>query len=275
LAALEARAAGETLRLAEPAQAVLGPDGGVRVPGLALALGRGGRARAEGHWGPERADLRVGLSALPLAVAEPFAPGVEPQGTLSGEVRVTGPVSRPGVRAELRGTGIKAGADWARGLPVLSLRAEGTLAGEAAQARAEIDAGRAGRLTATARLPGGFGPRAPLAAAARRRPGPRAPRRAFLAAGANRRPGRLPWRCGRRATVGEPRLGGRATLSNGDFRNVALRGARQRSRVASSPARGTRLVVEALAGPDAGQWNGRAARQPGRGRARQSRPDRR
>ena len=44
------------------------------------------------------------------------------------------------------------------GLPALTLRAEGSLAGEAAQLRADLDAGPAGRIDLTARLPNGFGP---------------------------------------------------------------------------------------------------------------------
>lgn len=247
VAALEARAAGETLRLAEPAQVVLGPDGGIEVPGLALALPRGGRARAEGRWGPERADLRVVLSALPLAVAEAFAPGVRPRGTLSGEIRATGPVERPEVRAELRGTGVKAAAEWARGLPVLSFRAEGTLAGGTAQARAEIDAGRAGRLTATTRLPDGFGQAAPLAATLdggldlAPLAGP------FLSAGANRAAGRLAVALRAEGTVGAPRLGGRATLSGGEFRNLE-HGVRVSGIEGVVVGEGTRLVVERLRG---------------------------
>ena len=78
-----------------------------------------------------------------------------------------------------------------RGLPVLSFRAEGTLAGDTARARAEIDAGRAGRLTATARLPDGFGQAAPLAATLDGGLDLAPLASPFLSAGANRVAGRL------------------------------------------------------------------------------------
>jgi hypothetical protein len=54
---------------------------------------------------------------LPLALAERFAPDIRPQGTLSADIRATGPVAKPEIRATLNGTGLGAGADWAKGLP--------------------------------------------------------------------------------------------------------------------------------------------------------------
>ena len=44
-------------------------------------------------------------------------PEVKPQGTLSAEIRATGPVAKPEIKATLNGTGLGAGADWASGLP--------------------------------------------------------------------------------------------------------------------------------------------------------------
>ena len=111
----------------------------------ALAIARGGRIEARGNWGPERADMTTTIAALPLALAERFAPDIKPQGTLSAEIRATGPVAKPEIRATLNGTGLGAGADWAQRPAALTLRAEGSLAGEAAQLRADLDAGPAGR----------------------------------------------------------------------------------------------------------------------------------
>ncbi|MDB5372159.1 MAG: hypothetical protein JWP04_801, partial [Belnapia sp.] len=163
LAALEAKAMGESLRLANPARVSLGADGGVEVAGLALAIGGGGRIQAEGRWGPERADIGATIAALPLSLAQRFAPDLKPQGVLSAEVRATGRVAQPEIRGTLNGTGIGLGADWAKGLPALTLRAEGSMVGTVTQGRAEVGAGPAGSLVATARLPGGFGATGPLA----------------------------------------------------------------------------------------------------------------
>ncbi|MBY0332159.1 MAG: hypothetical protein K2X49_15985, partial [Acetobacteraceae bacterium] len=165
LAALEARLAGEALRLAGPARITLAPTGAVEIGDLGILIGGGGRIGASGRWGPERAELTATLTALPLALAGRFLPDVQPTGTLSGQARVTGTVARPEVRVTLEGRQIGTTAAWARGLPTLGLRAEAMLdANGAAEARATVEAGPAGRLAATARLPRGFGAEATIAA---------------------------------------------------------------------------------------------------------------
>jgi translocation and assembly module TamB len=251
LAALEAQAMSETLRLAAPAQVTLGADGGVRIPGLALVIGQGGRIQAAGRWGPSQADLNITIAALPASLAQRFAPTLEPQGVLSGEVRVTGPTASPEIRATLQGNGLRSGAAWARSLPVLTVRAEGRLAQGAAQLRAELDAGPAGRLTATAQLPKGFGTEAPVNAALdggldlAPLTGP------FLAGGGDRLTGRLAVALRAEGPLGSPRLGGRATLSNGDYRNLVY-GARLSNISGVVVGEGTRLVIEQLQGRTAG-----------------------
>ncbi|MDI3306795.1 MAG: translocation/assembly module TamB domain-containing protein [Acetobacteraceae bacterium] len=245
LAALEAQAMGESLRLAAPAQVMLGTDGGVRVPGLTLLISEGGRIQAGGRWGPERADLNVTIATLPASLAQRFAPQLEPQGVLSGEIRVTGPTARPDIRATLQGNGLRSGAGWAQSLPALTIRAEGRMAEGAAQLRAELNAGPAGRLTATARLPKGFGTEAPVEAALdggldlAPLAGP------FLAGGGDRLTGRLAVALRAEGPLGSPRLGGRATLSNGDYRNLVY-GARLSNISGVVTGDGTRLVIERL-----------------------------
>ncbi|WP_149537566.1 translocation/assembly module TamB domain-containing protein [Siccirubricoccus phaeus] len=252
LAALEARGPGETLRLAAPSQVRLGADGSAAISPLALMLGSGGRLRAEGRWGPERADITANLAGLPLSLAAPYAPGVEPRGTISGDLRVTGPVAAPEARVTLTGTGLGAGAAWARGLPTAELRVEGTLKGEAAEGRAELAAGRAGSLTATARLPRGFAPASPLEAALNGRLDLAPLAQPFLAAGADRVSGRLDLALRAEGSLGTPRLGGRATLSGGDYRNPVT-GVRLRDIAGTITGEGTRLVVENLTARTAGQ----------------------
>ncbi|MFC7693291.1 translocation/assembly module TamB domain-containing protein [Paeniroseomonas aquatica] len=256
LAALEARAMEETIRLAGPARVQLGGDGGVEVAGLALAIGQGGRLQAAGRWGPERADMGLTIAALPLALAQRFAPDLAPRGMLSGEVRATGPVARPEIRGTLAGTGIGLGADWARGLPLLTLKAEGSMVGDTTQARAEIGAGPAGSITATARLPsafapGGFGPGGALAATLDGSLNLAPLAGPFLAAGADRATGRLALALRADGTLGAPRFGGRATLSGGDYRNAST-GVRLSDIGGVVTGDGTRLVIERLEGRTVG-----------------------
>ncbi|WP_135466875.1 translocation/assembly module TamB domain-containing protein [Crenalkalicoccus roseus] len=260
LAALQAEAMGETLRLAAPARVTLEPGGGIALGQTTLALARGGRAQAAGRWGPERADLTVTLSAIPAALAGRFLPGMEPRGSLNGTVRVTGPVAQPEVRATLAGTGLQPGAPWAAGLPAIGLRAEASLTGGAAEAQAVVELGAAGRVTATARLPQGFGAEAPLAAtldgALTLAPlaGP------FLAAGADRVTGRLALALRAGGTLGDPQLGGTASLSGVEYRNP-VHGVRISDINGTLAAEGTRLVIQRLQGRTPG--NGTIALQGG------------
>ena len=248
---LEAQSLGETVRLLSPTQIALDADGGVRLPGLALGLGRGGRLQAAGRWGPERADLTATLTALPLALAARFAPDLKPEGTVSAEVRVTGPVGEPDVRATVQATGLRVGTEWGRGLPVASLRSEARLSDGGAQLRAELEAGTGGRLVATARLPRGFGPEAPLEAALDGNLNLAPLTAPFLAAGADRFTGRLAVAFRAEGRVGAPVLAGRATLSDGDYRN-SLYGVRVSNLAGSVVGNGSRLVIERLEGRTAG-----------------------
>jgi translocation and assembly module TamB len=251
LESLEAQGLGETLRLASPTHIALDADGGVRIPGLTLALGRGGRLQAAGRWGPERADLTATVVSLPLSLAGRFAPDIRPEGAVSAELRATGPVAEPEIRGTVQATGLKVGAEWGRGLPVASVRAEGRLLGQNAQLRAEIDAGAGGRLTASARLPRGFAPTSPLEASLDGNLNLAPLAAPFLAAGADRFVGRLAVALRAEGTMGAPILGGRATLSEGDYRN-ALYGVRISNLNGSITGSGSRLVIERLEGRTAG-----------------------
>ena len=251
LAALEAQAMGEAIRLAAPSRVTLRGDGGIDLAPTALAIARGGRIEARGKWGPERADITATIAALPLALAERFAPDIKPQGTLFADIRATGPVAKPEVKATLSGTRIGAGADWAQGLPALTLRADGSLAGEAAQLRAELDAGPAGRIDLAARLPNGFGPQGPLTATVDGGLNLAPLASPFLAAGADRVTGRLALALRAEGTVGAPRLGGRATLSGAEYRNTVY-GVRIFDLNGTLSGDGTRLVIDRIAGRTAG-----------------------
>jgi translocation and assembly module TamB len=220
LAALRATAGGETIRLAAPARVTLRPDGGVELGALTLALPRSGTLRAEGRWGPERADLRATLAGVNLAAFASLLPDVAPSGAVSGEARVTGPTGAPEVTATLRGSGLRSGVPAARGLPPGELRVELRRAGDGAVAgNAEARLGTSQRLAVTARFPRGPAADAPFEATVDGALdlGPlTAP---LLAAGADRVTGRLALALRAGGTPTDPVLGGEARLSGGSYRN--------------------------------------------------------
>ncbi|GGG26971.1 hypothetical protein GCM10010964_13600 [Caldovatus sediminis] len=255
LASLEIRHAGQTLRLAaRPARVVLRGDGGVVLATpLALVGPRGARIRASGAWGPDRADLRATLTAVPAGLAAALATGEEQPvvGTLSGELRASGAVAQPEVAASLRVAGLRADTPWGRTLPAAEIRARATLGPDgAARLAAEARAGAA-RLSATAGLPQGFGADAPLAATLQGNAELGELLAPLLAPGADRATGRLAAELRAEGTLGVPRLSGRATLAGGEYRNL-LYGVRVSNLDGSLRADGTRLVLERLQGTTPG-----------------------
>lgn len=221
LAALRATASGETIRLTAPARVTLHADGGVELSRAALALPRSGALTAAGRWGPERADLRATLTRLDLAGLAPFAPGVAPVGTLTGEARVTGPVAAPEVTATLRGAGL--GSGLAPGLPRGDLRlglrrvASGLLTAEG-----QASLGPQNRLTFNARFPEGPAAAAPVEGRLDGTLDVGALSAPFLSAGADRVTGRLTIGLRASGTPAAPVLGGEARIANGSYRNAPL-----------------------------------------------------
>jgi translocation and assembly module TamB len=249
IASFRAAGFGETLRLAAPARLTLRADGGVEVAPLTLTGSRGNALRAEGRWGPERADLRATIPGLALAPFAALLPEVQPGGTLSAELRVTGPVAAPDIQATLRGTQLRANAAWARGLPAGELRAEARRAGDGAlTGRADLTIGAATRLAATARLPGG--PAGPVEAAVDGNADLAALLGPLLAVGADRVTGRLALGLRLTGTLAAPVFGGEARLAGGTYRN-ALYGAALTDLAGTLRAEGERLRAD-IAGRTAG-----------------------
>jgi translocation and assembly module TamB len=242
IATLRATGFGESLRLAAPARISRAADGGITLAPLSLALGRGATLRAEGKFGPERADLRLTLPPFPVAGLASLMPEVNPSGSLGAEIRVTGPVGAPEVAATLRGSQLRGGP---RNLPPAELRAEARRAGDGAiSGRADLTMGAAARLAATLRLPRGpDGPaegsldgNAELAALT----GP------LLAAGADRVAGRLALALRLSGSLRDPTFGGEARLSGGAWRN-ALYGVAITEAAGTLRAEGPRLRADLTA----------------------------
>jgi translocation and assembly module TamB len=219
LAALRVTGFGETIRLASPTRLTRRADGALELAATTLALPRAGTLRAEGKWGPERADLRATLAGVNLAAFASLVPDLTPAGTVTGEARVTGPVAAPELLLNLRGTGLRAMP--ARGLPPAEARLELRRAGSGlATASAEMRVGPQQRLAATARFPRGPGPALPFEATldGALDLGPlTAP---FLAAGADRVTGQVVLALRATGTPADPVLGGEARLARGQYRNT-------------------------------------------------------
>ncbi|HEV7267945.1 MAG TPA: translocation/assembly module TamB domain-containing protein [Falsiroseomonas sp.] len=221
LAALRAQAFDETIRLVAPTRITLRPDGGVALAGATIALPRSGTLRAEGVWGPERADIRATLVRLDLAAFAAFAPEVEPAGIVSGEARVTGPVAAPELIATLRGSGLASGA--APGLPPGELRLDLRRAAEGlVTAEAQASLGPQNRLTAAARFPQGPAAAAPFEGRLDGTLDIGALSSSFLAAGADRISGRMTLALRATGTPAAPVLDGEARVSGGSYRNAPL-----------------------------------------------------
>ncbi|MCQ4162510.1 hypothetical protein NON00_21605, partial [Roseomonas sp. GC11] len=117
------------LRLAAPGAVLLPPSGAVEIPGLRLAARPAGNLTLSGRWGPERADLRLALAALPASVVNLFVPEPRLSGTVVGEARLSGPVAAPELAATLNGTGLRVEAPWSRGWPAATLRVQAQRSG--------------------------------------------------------------------------------------------------------------------------------------------------
>ena len=218
LSALDVQRQGLGIRLSAPASITLGADGAISTPGLALQGRPGGALRIAGRWGPETADLRATLTSLPLSVVNLFVPDPSLSGVLSGDVRLSGPVARPGIDGELRGTGLRAGAPWARGLPEGSLQATARMRGEAVETRAEFRVGTALRLNLEAQVPSDF--EGPISGTLRGTTDLGVIAGPFLLGGANRAAGTVSIDARAGGTVAAPQISGTARLSGGQFRNL-------------------------------------------------------
>jgi len=218
LAALDVQRQGLGIRLAAPATITYGANGGISTPGLSLQGRPGGALRVAGRWGPDTADLRANLTSLPLSIVNLFVPDPSLSGVITGEARLTGPVARPGIEADLRGTGLRAGAPWARGLPEGNLQASARMRGEQVEARATFNVGRALSLNLEARVPSDF--EGPIAATLRGTTDLGVLAGPFILGSASRVAGTVAIDARAGGTVAAPQISGTARLSGGLYRNL-------------------------------------------------------
>ncbi|MDJ0388160.1 translocation/assembly module TamB domain-containing protein [Roseomonas sp. E05] len=232
------------VRLTQPATIRRLPNGAIEIPGLRLAAQPAGDFTISGRWGPDTADIRVALAALPASVVNQFAPQPPLSGTVVGEARITGPVSAPEVNATLNGTNLRTGADWAAGWPAATLRVEAHRAGSGAvRANAALRMGSVVTLNAEANLPQGPGADAPLSARVTGQANLQPLAAPTLGGSANQVAGRISIDGGASGTLGAPSLNGTATLANGEVRNP-LYGLRLTNITGRVRAAGDQILLE-------------------------------
>ncbi|HWX49414.1 MAG TPA: translocation/assembly module TamB domain-containing protein [Roseomonas sp.] len=234
------------VRLAAPTTIRRLTNGAIEIPGMRLAAQPAGNFTVSGRWGPDTADIRVALAALPASVVNMFAPQPPLSGTVVGEARITGPVSAPEVSATLNGTGLRTSADWAAGWPAATLRVEAHRAGSGAmRANAALRMGNVITLDAEANLPQGPGADAPLSARVTGQANLQPLAAPTLGGSANQVAGRINIDGGASGTLGAPALNGAATLVNGEVRNP-LYGLRLTNINGRVRAQGDQILLENL-----------------------------
>ena len=133
---LDGRFAGETLRLAQPAELTVA-ESDLRIAGLDLRLGR---AALQGDitLGPQEVEGEMRLSQLPLALLGRFG-APELDGQAGATMRLGGAVDNPSADLGLEIAGVRLADPNLRELPALRLTAKATLADRrlAGSARAE------------------------------------------------------------------------------------------------------------------------------------------
>ncbi len=112
-------------RLTQPVDITLA-NGTTRIGNARLQVG-GGAVTVGGTAG-ERLDLTVAIEALPVSIANVFAPDLGAGGTISGNAQVGGTPSAPTARFDLRANGLTVRAISEAGISPISLSGNGSFA---------------------------------------------------------------------------------------------------------------------------------------------------
>ncbi len=112
-------------RLARPVDITLA-NGTTRIGGARLQVG-GGTVSVNGTAG-ERLDLSIGVDALPVSIANVFAPDLGAGGTVSGNAQIGGTASAPTARFDVRANAITVRALSDAGISPISVSGNGSFA---------------------------------------------------------------------------------------------------------------------------------------------------
>ncbi|GEO98641.1 translocation/assembly module TamB domain-containing protein [Methylobacterium haplocladii] len=253
---------GDRVALAGPASITL-EDGAAVIDGLSLAAGSG-RVTVQGRAG-QALDLKIGIRALPLALARIAAPSLALSGTLDGDADVHGSAERPAGRYALTVSRLVAPETRKAGLPPIDAKASGTLGDGNASIDGRVSAGRGAEVTVTGSLPIETGGALALRARGNL---DAAMANSLLSTGGQRIGGRVALDAGVSGTLAAPRVEGSATLSGGSVSDP-LNGIRLTDIQGRVNGQGETLVLERLtaATRNGGRLSvdGRVALQPASG----------
>jgi translocation and assembly module TamB len=149
LSALQASWKGETLRLLSPARVAFA--NGLSVDALRVGLQRA-VLEVSGSISPTL-DLTAALRDLSPNVAAAFVPGLNAQGTLRADARLTGSLARPKGSVRLKGSGLRITTGPARSLPAANLTATADLSGETARIDSRLTVGSKTNLSLSGEAP--------------------------------------------------------------------------------------------------------------------------
>ncbi|HYH39153.1 MAG TPA: translocation/assembly module TamB domain-containing protein [Azospirillum sp.] len=225
---LDARAAGQALRLGQPASIDVA-ENRYEVNGLQLLSGNA-RLTADAALTGDRMKGAVRVEQLPLALARLFDPTLQLDGVLNATADLSGTPKAPSADVSVRVAGLRATATQQAGVPGLDVTVDAQWRGERLNATgAVVSRGGDGRLNLSAALPLVLDPQTLV---------PAVPERGkldasatgtlqlslandLLAASGDRVAGTLALDVRAGGTVGAPQLGGTVTVANGRFENRA------------------------------------------------------
>lgn len=150
LTSLNARGNGRRLSLTAPAT-IFWQNGIASFEQLAIAADSG-RLTASGRAGSQF-NLAINARSIPLAIANLVSPGVNASGTIDGEARISGTPSSLAGDWNVKIGKLSDPSLRSSGLSSIDIAANGRLEGTSTSVNAQINAGRAGTLNVTGRVP--------------------------------------------------------------------------------------------------------------------------
>jgi translocation and assembly module TamB len=210
----EARYHGQTLHLLSPSRVIYAR--GIRVRNLRLGAQKAVLA-VDGELSPAL-DFRASIHNVDSGLVDAFVPNLLAKGTLNADARLRGSRSAPRGRASLELTGLKLANAAAQGLPAVNIRGSARFRGRDAGVFAELDAGRASRITMSGRAPLSTAGRVAIRLAGRM---DAALMNSILEARGERAAGTLTVNASVSGSARDPQIRGVMRLANGDLRDYA------------------------------------------------------
>jgi translocation and assembly module TamB len=227
------------IALAQPATLTVA-DGEVALRQFVIAVERGTIA-IDGRAG-STLDLSVSAQAVPLSAADIFVPGMGLSGTLDASAQIRGTASAPTGEWRVRIARLVAAQTRNIGAPPIDVAAQGRLDNGATTVDGTVNAGRAGTLRVSGRVPLGATGALDLSAQGRL---DLSIANSLLSAAGRQVTGNAAVDVRIGGTIAEPAVNGSLTLSGGSFRDL-LQGIRFENIQGRLVARGADIAIERL-----------------------------